>query len=321
MRERCLWGWIIAAVGVWVWLSGTWAVLPTAAVGAPEAAPPAANNAPSEPVADKGSEKAANKAAEKAVVRAEKAGDKAAEKPAEKPGDEAANKGAEAAEGEEEETPERPSASFLAWVYNSMGTRYAVIFMAVTFNGVALVVMILLALRRRCICPLDLVDQFEVRLDKKEYQQAYDLARDSRSLLGRVLATGMAKLSEGYDAALEAMEEVGEEQNMRLEQRNSYIALIAQIGPMLGLLATVEGIVHAFNTIAAKDVTPKPSELAQGIGLALVNTAVGLWIAIPAIIFFHYIRNRLTRQVMEVGTISGRLMKRFSGVTVVVKKA
>jgi biopolymer transport protein ExbB len=68
-------------------------------------------------------------------------------------------------------------------------------------------------------------------------------------------------------------------------------------------------------------VTPKPSELAQGIGTALVTTVVGLWIAIPCIAFYHIVRNRLTRLVGEVGVVSGNLMKRFAGVQVAAKKA
>ena len=208
----------------------------------------------------------------------------------------------------------------LVWLYHSMGLRYVVIFLAVTFNEVALVVMIVLGLRRNCICPPDLITEFDARLKKKQYQEAYDLAKKDGSFLGKVLAAGMSNLSEGYEAAQEAMQEVGEEQTMRLEQRNGNIALIAQIGPMLGLLATVDGIVRAFAVIASKDVTPKPSELAQGIGIALVNTVVGLWLAIPSIIFYHYVRNRLTRLIFETGAMSGRLMKRFTKLSVTVTK-
>ena len=107
---------------------------------------------------------------------------------------------------------------------------------------------------------------------------------------------------------------------MRLELRNGHIALIAQLAPMLGLLATVDGIVRAFAVIAGKDVTPKPSDLAQGIGIALVNTVVGLWLAIPSLVFYHIIRNRLTRLVLEVSVVSTRLMKRFANVSATVKK-
>jgi biopolymer transport protein ExbB len=200
-----------------------------------------------------------------------------------------------------------------------MGVRYVLVFLTVSFNEVAILVMVFLGLRRSRMCPLELVTKFEEHLDKKEYQEAYELSKEDRSFLGKVLAAGMANLPESHEAAMSAMQEVGEEQNMRLEQRNGYIALLAQIAPMLGLLATVDGIVRAFAVIAGRDVTPKPSELAQGIGIALVNTVVGLWIAIPSIIIYNYIRNRLTSAVFEVGIVSGRLMKRFVGISPNIK--
>ena len=211
--------------------------------------------------------------------------------------------------------------SFLTWLYRSLGTRYVIIFLIITFNAVALIVMIVLGLRRNVICPDELIADFEAKLDAKQYQEAYELAKKSRSFLGKVLAAGMSRLSDGYDASMQAMQEVGEEQNMRLEQRNGYIALIAQIGPMFGLLGTVDGMVMAFDVIAHSNVTPKPSELAQGIGTALVTTVVGLWIAIPSIAFYHIIRNRLTRLVVEAGGVSSNLMKRFAVVQVPTKKS
>ena len=162
--------------------------------------------------------------------------------------------------------------------------------------------------------------EFEAKLNEKQYQEAYELVKKDTSLLGRVLKAGMGKLSEGYEAATEAMQEVGELRNMKLEQRNGYIALIAQLGPMFGLLGTVDGMVMAFDVIAHSNVTPKPSELAQGIGTALVTTVVGLWISIPSIVFYHMIRNRLSRYILEVGTMSGNLMKRFATIQVTIKK-
>ncbi len=106
-----------------------------------------------------------------------------------------------------------------------------------------------------------------------------------------------------------------------MEQRNGYIALIAQIGPMFGLLGTVDGMVMAFDVIAHTPTTPKPSELAVGIGTALVTTIVGLWIAIPLMIFYHVVHNRLSRLVIEVGVVSGNLMKRFDTVSAPLKKS
>jgi biopolymer transport protein ExbB len=202
--------------------------------------------------------------------------------------------------------------NFLVWLYASLKFRYTVIFLILTFNAVALIVMIVLGLRRGNICPDDLAAAFESKLNEKKYQEAYELAKSDKSLLGKVLAAGMSKLSEGYEAVDEAMRETGDEQSTRLEQRNGYIALIAQIGPMFGLLGTVDGMVMAFDLISQKNITPKPSELAVGIGTALVTTIVGLWIAIPLMIFYHVVRNRLSRLLLEVGAVSNNLMKRFN---------
>ncbi len=120
-----------------------------------------------------------------------------------------------------------------------------------------------------------------------------------------------AKLSSGYDQAIEAMQEVGEEENMKLEHRLSYMALIGTISPMVGLLGTVQGMIKSFNVIATSPTTPKPSELAEGISTALFTTLIGLAIAIPAIAAYNLLRNRVAQLVLEVGILSEGLMSRF----------
>ena len=206
------------------------------------------------------------------------------------------------------------SESFLGWLYRSLGLRYVLIFLFITFNLVALMVMNVLAVRRDSVVPPTLIEQFDALVNERRYQEAYELAKASDSFLGKVLAAGMAKLSGGYDAAMEAMQEVGEEENMKLEHRLGYVALCAQIGPMFGLLGTVDGMVMAFDVISKSNTTPKPNQLAQGIGTALVTTIVGLWIAIPAIVYHHILRNRQTKMIREVGIVSENLMKRFATV-------
>jgi biopolymer transport protein ExbB len=132
--------------------------------------------------------------------------------------------------------------------------------------------------------------------------------------LGHVLAAGLAKLSKGYPQAIEAMQQVGEEENMRLEHRLSYVGLIGSLSPMVGLLGTVDGMVQSFMKIAESTVTPKPAELAQGISTALITTLVGLCLAIPAIAIFGILKNRIARLVLEVGMLSEELMGRFADV-------
>jgi biopolymer transport protein ExbB len=201
--------------------------------------------------------------------------------------------------------------SQLTFFYNALGPKYVVAFLALSFTFVALIVMNVLTLRRSSIVPMELVEAFEANLNEKKYQEAYDLAKNDDSFLGHVLAAGLGKLSQGYPQAIEAMQEVGEEETMKIEHRLGYIALIGTISPMVGLLGTVDGMVQAFQVIAHSPTQPKPSELAQGISMALITTLVGLWLAIPAIALFGIMRNRMARLTLEVGIVSEGLMSRF----------
>ena len=204
--------------------------------------------------------------------------------------------------------------SYLAWTYEALGPGYMIIFLALSFTLVALFVMNLLTARRDNVCPMLLVETFENHLNEKRYQEAYELAKADESFLGQVLSAGLAKLSSGYQQAIEAMQEVGEEENMKLEHRLSYMALIGTISPMVGLFGTVHGMISAFQVIAIGGSTPKAQDLAQGISTALFTTLLGLAIAIPAIAAFNILKNRVSRLVLEVGILSESLMSRFENV-------
>ena len=201
--------------------------------------------------------------------------------------------------------------SYLGWMYKSLGPFFALVFLGLSFTMVALFVMNVLTARRDNVLPVALLEGFEAHLDEKRYQEAYDLAKSDESFLGQVLSAGLAKLSSGYQHAIEAMQEVGEEENMKLEHRLSYLALIGTISPMVGLFGTVYGMINSFSTIANSATTPKPAVLAEGISTALFTTLIGLAIAIPAIAIYNILRNRVARLVLEVGIVSERLMDRF----------
>ena len=88
-------------------------------------------------------------------------------------------------------------------------------------------------------------------------------------------------------------------ENMKLEHRLSYMALIGTISPMVGLFGTVHGMIASFSIIAVSESTPKASDLAKGISTALFTTLLGLFIAIPAIAAYNILRNRISRLVQE----------------------
>lgn len=205
--------------------------------------------------------------------------------------------------------------SVLVFIFQSLGIRYTIAFLALSFTLVALMVMNILAARRDTVIPVTLVQGFEQHLNEKRYQEAYELAKNNDSFLGQVLSAGLAKLSAGYAQAIEAMQEVGEEETMKLEHRLSYVALIASIAPMVGLLGTVDGMTQAFMKIAQSGGgSPDPVALAKDISTALVTTVFGLVLAIPAMILYGIVKNRLQRLTLEVGIVAEQLMSRFQNV-------
>uniref|UniRef100_A0A7C4QM07 MotA/TolQ/ExbB proton channel family protein n=1 Tax=Schlesneria paludicola TaxID=360056 RepID=A0A7C4QM07_9PLAN len=230
------------------------------------------------------------------------------------------DEGAEAAAGDEaaaagtvnEELEKLKNESYLAWMIRASGI-FGFLILLVSFVMVALIAMQLMQLRRDNYIPAGFVEEFERLLNEKNYQAAYEAAKGNESFIGKVLAAGMARLSRGYEDALQGMQEVGDEETMAMEHSIGYLALIGSIAPMLGLLGTVQGMVASFKVIATSATQPKPYELANGIATALFTTLEGLVVAIPAIICFTIFKNRLARFVLECGFVAEELMKRFQG--------
>jgi biopolymer transport protein ExbB len=205
----------------------------------------------------------------------------------------------------------KPPSNYLAWTFRSLGATYTIVFLAISILLLTLIVMNILSARQDNICPSDLVEGVEQQLAEGNVQGAAELVRNDDSLLGQVLAAGLSKLDKGYAHAVEAMQEVGEEETMKIEHNLNYMALIGNISPMIGLLGTVQGMISSFQVIANSGTTPKPSELAAGISTALFTTLVGLMIAIPAIAVFNILRSRIQRLTLQVGIASEELLERF----------
>ena len=217
-------------------------------------------------------------------------------------------------EGKKEEKGIEPPETLLKWLQKSLGIGYILVFLLLSFVLVGLFIMNILSSRRDFVCPQHLVEGFEAHLDEKQFQEAYELAKADESFLGNVLSMGLSRLNSSYSHAVSAMDEVSEEENMKLDHRLSYLALIGTISPMIGLFGTVHGMITSFWEIAVAGGTPDPNKLADGISKALLTTLIGLAIAIPAIAAYNILRNRVQRLVLEVGSTSDNLMRRFEKV-------
>jgi len=188
--------------------------------------------------------------------------------------------------------------SFLTWMIEASGI-FGAILLVLSFVMVALVMMNVLQVKRDVFIPQSFIDAYQQKLEAKDYKGAYDLCKADESLVARVLAVGMGRLDRGYASAIEGMQELGEEENMNYEH------------PMIGLMGTVYGMILSFQKIATSTVAPKPSELADGISTALFTTLEGLAVAIPAMVAYSILRNRVSRYMLEVGMVSEGLMGRL----------
>lgn len=224
----------------------------------------------------------------------------------------AAPAAAEAASGGGESGSEAPPPrrSFLTWLIEASG-YYGLVLGVLSVVMVALILMHVFQVRRDVLLSPEFLEGFEQKLTAKDYQGGFDLARNDDSAVARVLAAGLSKLNRGYNEAIEGMQEELEVENMALEHRLSYLAMIGSIGPMIGLMGTVHGMIMSFEEIAQSAVSPKPSDLAEGISMALFTTLEGLVVAIPAVVAYGIFRNRVAQLILEVGMVSEGLMARL----------
>ncbi len=226
----------------------------------------------------------------------------------------AAPEAAVAEEGDGAE-PVENQRNYLVWMFSALGWVFTPVFILISLTTVALIVMNFMAIRRKNFVPQDLVAEFGDLMDAQKFQEAYVIAKENDSLLGRVLSSGLAKIPSGYDKAVQTMQDVGQEETMKLEHQIGYLALVGNLAPMVGLFGTVTGMISSFQVIAAGGAAPSPQKLAEGIATALFTTMVGLAIALPSLAIYDVLKNRLARFILEIGIISDNYLGRFSSVT------
>lgn len=155
------------------------------------------------------------------------------------------------------------------------------------------------SLRRAKVLPLDLGDEVRQwastgRLDPKHLETLR-----VNSPLGAILASALEVRHKPREQIKERVEDVGRHQMHGMERFLNTLGTIAGITPLLGLLGTVFGMIEMFLGILTHGVGDA-NQLAGGIGTALVSTAAGLCVAIPAFMFYRYFRGRIAEFVVEM---------------------
>jgi biopolymer transport protein ExbB len=173
---------------------------------------------------------------------------------------------------------------------------------------VTFIIQLFLTLRKEVLAPKALVDALRNSLDAGNYQEAWQIAKANKSYLGSVLAGTLERLGRGKEATEMALIENGQREAQVFKTKNSYLSVIGVVAPMIGLLGTVIGMMGAFAVLGSSGVSD-PRKLALSIGEVLMATASGLFLAIPAFIFYYYFRNRTATVVLHADNSLNRLIE------------
>lgn len=192
--------------------------------------------------------------------------------------------------------------SGLLEIMQAMGFVFVIPFAAASFIAVWFAIERLVILRRARVIPRPFVERFLQNLEEGGLDQeaALTLCEENNSPVARVFAHGILKWGKPSVEVEQAIIDGGERQTSQLRKHLRVLNGVATVTPLLGLLGTVTGMIQAFNQIANTGAMGKAEELAVGIGVALLTTAVGLMIAIPSLILYMYLSGRVDSIVMEM---------------------
>ncbi|GAB2457682.1 MAG: MotA/TolQ/ExbB proton channel family protein [Comamonas sp.] len=186
---------------------------------------------------------------------------------------------------------------------------------ACSILALALVVERFLALKAAKVAPADLLG--EAISVSSPHLPTPDVVNQlsQNSALGEVLASGLRTLNNDPRISDEdlraAMEGTGRTVAHRLEKYLTALATIASAAPLLGLLGTVIGMIEIFGSQSGGG--NNPTQLAHGISIALYNTAFGLMVAIPTLIFWRYFRSRVDAYLLTLELSAEQFLRHLSG--------
>jgi len=168
-------------------------------------------------------------------------------------------------------------------------------------------------LQEKKIAPKHLVAQIWQWHKGNNFDEEHLRALSNNSPLGRVLASGLANRKHPREFMKEAIEETGRQVVQELERYLNTLGTIASVSPLLGLLGTVIGMIKVFAAITTQGVG-NPGVLASGISMALITTAAGLTVAIPALIFYRYFRGKVDSLVLVMEAEALKIVDVMHGV-------
>ena len=179
--------------------------------------------------------------------------------------------------------------------------------------GTALVIEHAVNLRREKLAPAPLVQDLQALIDEEQYDEAIELCDQEGGYMSNLVGSALRMRHAGYEEMIAGLEAAANEESVKLQTKISYLSLIGNIGPLLGLLGTVTGMISSFQVIEHLKA-PTPGDLAKGVYESLVNTTMGLFIGIVFLTAFFVFKNKVTKMTMSMNLQAVDLLKHLAAV-------
>ena len=186
---------------------------------------------------------------------------------------------------------------------------YPILFSSVLMLGIAIERGY--SLRRNNIISSNFLKDVRNQWDWQNIQKTLLLCNSYDNSLSRILKMGLLRFGGKLDEIERAIEAGGQHEASLMNSNLRVLGAIANITPMMGLLGTVIGMIKAFNVISLSG-TGNPGLVASGISEALITTAAGMLVGIPALVLYHYFRGKIDRYIFEMEEVAIQLVEELS---------
>ncbi len=174
------------------------------------------------------------------------------------------------------------------------------IIILLSFAGAAIIIERLLYFKKTRVDEDKLFNRIKATVEKKHYDEALFICESTVSPFTRLMKTGIEHRNYPKHIQKEVLQEAANQEIPHLERFLSFLGSIAHISPLLGLLGTVTGNIKAFGVLGSFGAVSDPSVLARGISEALITTAAGIIVSIPAVIFYNYLVDKVGKILIKM---------------------
>jgi biopolymer transport protein ExbB len=182
---------------------------------------------------------------------------------------------------------------------------------ACSVTGTTLCIEHLVSLRRDKLAPADIAGELEALINENQFEEAVSICDENPGYLTNVVGAGLRMRDAGYQEMIGGLEAAANEETFKLNTKISYLSLIGNVAPLLGLLGTVTGMISSFQVIETL-AAPTPGDLAKGVYESLVNTTMGLFIAIVFLTIYFFFKNKVSKMCLSINLQAVDMMRHMA---------